>query len=131
NVLISENFDTEKTIIEGDADQLKQALLNIIINACESVESKDDKQIIIYISKNDEKLIIKISDNGIGIPPENLSKIFTPFFTTKKIGKGTGLGLAITYGIIKMHKGDIKVQSELGKGTTFIISLPLIQNYST
>ncbi len=131
NVIISENYDTDNTALEGDSDQLKQALLNIIINACEAVESKDDKQVIIHISKNDEKLVIKISDNGIGIPPENLSKIFTPFFTTKKIGKGTGLGLAITYGIIKMHKGDIKVHSELGKGTNFIISLPLIQNYST
>ncbi|MEJ5350065.1 MAG: [Fe-Fe] hydrogenase large subunit C-terminal domain-containing protein [Melioribacteraceae bacterium] len=131
NVVISEKYEAEETLIEGDSDQLKQALLNIITNACEAVESKNDKQVLINISENGNKLTIEIADNGIGIPQENLSKIFTPFFTTKKIGKGTGLGLAITYGIIKMHKGDIKVQSEVGKGTKFFISLPKIQNYST
>lgn len=131
SVVITEKYETVETLIEGDSDQLKQALLNIITNACEAVESKNDKQVLINISENDNKLTIEIADNGIGIPPENLNKIFTPFFTTKKIGKGTGLGLAITYGIIKMHKGDIKVQSEVGKGTKFFISLPKTQNYTT
>ncbi|MFH1632842.1 MAG: ATP-binding protein [Chloroflexota bacterium] len=62
---------------------------------------------------------------GEGIAPENLPKLYTPFFTTKPIGKGTGLGLAITYGIIKMHRGQINVQSPVGKGTTFTIQLPI------
>lgn len=128
HVSIKELYDLENPIIECDADQLKQALLNIVSNACEAVETKEEKIVAINANKNNGKLIIKISDTGIGIPQEHLSKIFTPFFTTKKIGKGTGLGLAITYGIIKMHKGDIKVYSELGKGTTFIISLPITQN---
>jgi signal transduction histidine kinase len=65
----------------------------------------------------------EIQDTGIGIPPENMTKLFTPFFTTKPIGKGTGLGLAIIYGIVKMHQGQISVQSEVGRGTTFVISL--------
>jgi signal transduction histidine kinase len=68
---------------------------------------------------------IKIKDTGGGIAKENLSKLFTPFFTTKALGKGTGLGLAIAYGIVKMHSGDISVESEVGKGTTFSISLPV------
>jgi signal transduction histidine kinase len=64
-----------------------------------------------------------VKDSGVGISEENMRKIFTPFFTTKPIGKGTGLGLAITYGIVKMHRGQISVESEVGQGTTFIISL--------
>jgi two-component system NtrC family sensor kinase len=68
---------------------------------------------------------ITVEDTGEGIAPENLSKLFTPFFTTKPLGKGIGLGLAITYGIVKMHRGRIQVNSEVGKGTTFTISLPV------
>jgi signal transduction histidine kinase len=68
---------------------------------------------------------IKVSDTGCGIPEENLSKLFTPFFTTKALGKGTGLGLSIVYGIIKMHRGQITVQSQIGQGTTFTVTLPV------
>jgi two-component system NtrC family sensor kinase len=67
---------------------------------------------------------IAFEDTGCGIPEANLSKIFTPFFTTKPIGRGTGLGLAIVYGIIKMHRGQIYVESEVGVGSTFTITLP-------
>jgi signal transduction histidine kinase len=67
-----------------------------------------------------------LSDTGHGIPPENRNKIFMPFFTTKKVGKGTGLGLAIAYGIIKMHRGTIEVQSKVGEGTIFTVKLPVI-----
>ncbi len=66
-----------------------------------------------------------VADNGEGIPPENLAKIFHPFFTTKPEGKGVGLGLAVSYGIIEAHGGDIEVKSKLGEGTTFTVSLPL------
>jgi signal transduction histidine kinase len=72
-----------------------------------------------------ETVTVEIRDTGIGIPHEDLGKLFTPFFTTKPIGKGTGLGLAIAYGIIKMHRGQISVRSQVGKGTTFIINLPI------
>lgn len=116
------------TIIEGDADQLKQVFINLFNNSCEAVESSEIKKVTISISKKDENLIIDLIDTGCGIPAENLNKIFTPFFTTKKIGKGTGLGLAISYGIIKMHKGDIKVKSTVGDGTDFTITLPLKHN---
>jgi signal transduction histidine kinase len=67
---------------------------------------------------------ISIADTGCGIPEEYMDKLFTPFFTTKPPGKGTGLGLSIVYGIVKMHRGQIGVQSEVGKGTTFTITLP-------
>jgi len=68
---------------------------------------------------------ISFSDTGCGIPKEHLSKLFDPFFTTKQTGKGTGLGLAISYGIIQSHSGDIKVESEVGKGSIFRIRLPI------
>ena len=67
---------------------------------------------------------VEVSDTGTGILEEHLSKIFDPFFTTKEAGTGTGLGLAVTYGIIQRHEGTIKVKSEVGKGTTFVIKLP-------
>lgn len=111
--------------IEGDHDQLKQVFLNLIMNSCESLEASPLKFVTINLEKIQEHLIVEITDSGCGIPDANLNKVFTPFFTTKKMGKGTGLGLAITYGIIKMHKGDIKVKSVEGKGTTFTIKLPL------
>jgi signal transduction histidine kinase len=80
----------------------------------------------IKISRNEQHFNVEISDTGCGIPKENMGKLFTPFFTTKKMGKGTGLGLAIVYGIIKMHKGDVRAVSEAGRGTTFIITIPVI-----
>jgi signal transduction histidine kinase len=73
-----------------------------------------------------EKVIkIEIIDTGQGIPEENVNKLFDPFFTTKDVGHGTGLGLAISYGIVKEHTGSISVESELGKGTSFLIKLPM------
>jgi nitrogen-specific signal transduction histidine kinase len=118
----------QNIIIDADSDQVKQVFLNLINNACEALESSTIKEINVTIIQNDENIIINVSDTGSGIPQENLNKIFTPFFTTKKMGKGTGLGLAITYGIIKMHKGDIKVKSTVGKGTEFSIVMPIKNN---
>jgi two-component system NtrC family sensor kinase len=71
------------------------------------------------------RLVIEIQDTGIGIPVEDMSRIFEPFFTTKEVGKGTGLGLAVCYGIITDHGGRLNVRSNIGKGTTFTIYLPI------
>jgi iron only hydrogenase large subunit-like protein/nitrogen-specific signal transduction histidine kinase len=127
---ISFNVESEadETVIPGDTDQLKQVYLNVINNACEAMEERQVKKISVRLLKDDRYFITEITDAGNGIPKENMNKLFTPFFTTKKIGKGTGLGLAISYGIIKMHKGDIRVKSTSGEGTTFIIRLPLSNN---
>jgi iron only hydrogenase large subunit-like protein/nitrogen-specific signal transduction histidine kinase len=110
--------------LDGDKDQLEQVFLNLVVNACEAMDEKPEKSLWITIYDNDNNIMVDVKDNGIGIPNENFKKIFTPFFTTKKIGKGTGLGLAITYGIIKMHKGEINFTSELNNGTTFKVKLP-------
>ena len=78
-----------------------------------------------------ESLRVAVSDTGIGIPKENLDSVFDPFFTTKELGKGTGLGLSVSYGIIQKHKGTITVDSEVGKGTSFVIRLPCARNAKT
>jgi len=102
---------------------LNQAFMNLLLNACESIEGEGQIQIN---TRCDEKNIeIEIKDSGKGITPENLNKIFDPGFTTKSRGVGTGLGLSICYQIIKDHGGKIEVRSELDKGSTFLVSLPL------
>jgi signal transduction histidine kinase/iron only hydrogenase large subunit-like protein len=115
------------SVIDGDEDQLKQVFLNIINNACEALEELEEdcrKSITVKLKWENDFLVTEINDNGPGISKENFIKVFTPFFTTKKIGKGTGLGLAITYGIVKMHQGFITFQSGQGKGTTFVVKFP-------
>jgi len=95
----------------------------MVLNAADAMEGKGILTVKTGHSTTEVK--ITISDTGCGISPENLSRIFDPFFTTKEEGKGTGLGLSTSYGIIKNHHGDIEVESEIGKGTTFIIKLPI------
>ena len=110
------------------ADQIEQVFVNILLNAVDAImESKtnsSEKQISVESSLADDQVILTFTDTGHGIDQKNLSKIFEPFFTTKKPGKGTGLGLWVSYGIVKSFRGDLKVKSQSGKGTTFIISLP-------
>lgn len=125
DVIFNINEHSDKKIVEGDVDQLKQVFLNIINNGCEALEESKTKNLTINIRNEGNYLVVDIIDTGCGIPQENMKKLFTPFFTTKKMGKGTGLGLAISYGIIKMHRGDIKVKSNPGQGSVFTIKLPL------
>ncbi len=106
--------------------KLNQVFLNILTNAIHAIKDTGTIEITSYTEKN--YVVIKFRDNGAGIKPEIKNKIFEPFFTTKKIGKGTGLGLSISYSIIKAHKGKIKVESELGKGTIFFVYLPIIHS---
>jgi two-component system NtrC family sensor kinase len=110
--------------IQADPAQLKEVFINIMTNAAEAM-AEGGSLTIVTEPTIDEMIKITFQDTGCGIPEDNLSKIFTPFFTTKPIGKGTGLGLAIVYGIIKMHRGQIYVDSEVGVGSTFTITLPI------
>ncbi|MBE2278840.1 MAG: GHKL domain-containing protein [Ignavibacteriaceae bacterium] len=114
--------------IQADKDQIEQVITNILVNAIDAVEYTEKKEIRIGAEEKEKHLYIYISDSGCGIKKEEHKKLYTPFFTTKEPGKGTGLGLAITYGIIKMHRGDIYFESEEGKGTKFTVKLPLILN---
>ena len=105
------------------AQQLNQVFLNLLVNAAQAIKEKGE--ICIRTQSDNGYVEIQISDTGEGIPPENLPKIFDPFFTTKDVGKGTGLGLHMVYSIVKRHNGTIDVQSEVGKGTTFTVRLPM------
>ncbi len=109
-----------KTQVFADSTQLSQVFLNLLINASQAIPEKGT--VTLATSEDTDNVHIKISDTGPGIAPEILPKIFDPFFSTKKTG--SGLGLSVSYNIIKSHKGQIKAESTLGKGTTFTISLP-------
>jgi signal transduction histidine kinase len=120
---IQKEYTATPNSILGNEGKLHQAILNILANACQAIDEKGN---IAIVTKNESgNLIIKIADTGSGISEENKTKIMDPFFTTKPMGKGTGLGLSITYNIIQEHNGVIEYQSQLGKGTTVIISLPV------
>ena len=110
--------------IQADPAQFMQVSINLLNNAAEAMPQGGTITMRTRLV-NGHAVEIAISDTGCGIPEENLGKLFTPFFTTKPVGKGTGLGLSIVYGIIKMHRGQIAVTSQVDKGTTFTISLPL------
>ena len=118
------NYDPEPVITYGDANQLQQVFLNMILNAIDATAGGEKIEITTIRVDNFVQIIIE--DTGCGIAPENLDKIFEPFFSTKSPGKGTGLGLSICYGIIEEHKGKILASSNgIGKGTKFTISLPM------
>jgi two-component system, NtrC family, sensor kinase len=105
--------------------QLKQVFMNLLVNAAHAIERRGT--ITIHTERERDNVLISFADTGKGIEPAYLKRIFEPFFTTKTIGVGTGLGLSVSYGIIQKHGGTIEVASEVGKGTTFTIRLPIVQ----
>lgn len=109
--------------IRAVSDQIKQVVLNLLNNAEQAIE--DGVGVIkINTARLDAGIKVRIQDNGCGIPPENMKRVLEPFFSTKAV-KGTGLGLAVSYGIIKHHGGEIEVESQLGNGSSFTITLSL------
>ncbi len=113
---------TSKKVISGSRDKLRQALINIIINAHQAVSDQEKPKIKVVCIDGDKKVIVKISDNGVGIEEARLKKIFEPFHTTK--AKGTGLGLAVTHKILEAHNAQIFVESQKGVGTGFTLEFP-------
>jgi PAS domain S-box-containing protein len=124
NVHIVKKLDPFLPFIRGNASQLKQVLINIIVNAAEAMHGNGTLTITSYLSEDRKSVFLEFTDTGEGIAEENLTRIFDPFFTTKAIGKGTGLGLSTSYGIVESHGGKIRVRSKVGEGTTFTIELP-------
>ncbi len=125
NIVIHKELAANLPAIYADGTQLKQVFLNIILNAAEAMNGSGDLFIRSQFDDANRQIVIAIRDTGPGIDSEVLNKIFDPFFTTKE--KGTGLGLAISYGIIERHHGRIDVETEPGKGSTFIIRLPMLE----
>lgn len=126
NIDVVTQFGADLPPIMADTSQLQQVLLNIIINA-EYFMLKNHNQGTLSIStqRNGDRVKATLTDDGPGISKENLDRIFNPFFTTKEVGQGTGLGLSICHGIIGEHGGRIYAESESGKGTTFVVELPV------
>lgn len=111
--------------VECLSSQINQVFINLLVNAAHAIEERGT--ITIRSGRQDEEVWLEIADSGKGIDPVHLKKIFDPFFTTKPVGKGTGLGLSLSYGILQKHHGRIEVSSEVGKGTTFRVWLPIRQ----
>ena len=127
-IVIKQEIATDAPAIRADPGQLQQVILNLCNNAVDAIVAKHGsaggEMRIGVRPSGDGRAEITVTDDGSGISPENLARMFTPFFTTKPVGKGTGLGLAVCYGIINKMGGTIRVSSTLGKGTTFTIHLP-------
>jgi signal transduction histidine kinase len=114
--------DMAETLL--DKNQIEQVFINLLLNALQAVDDRGLVTVQSSVNKVERKVQIEITDNGCGIPEENVGKIFEPFFSTKK--NGTGLGLAVSYGIVRNHKGDIQILSEPGRGTRFIVEFPML-----
>jgi PAS domain S-box-containing protein len=120
---IVRDYDPEAPLIFGNSGQLQQVFTNLLLNARDAIPIGGSIKIA-TIPSEDHSLIVEVSDTGLGIAPENVAKIYDPFYTTKGVGRGTGLGLAVSYGIVQEHSGHISVESTPGHGTTFRITLP-------
>jgi len=124
NIEIEKDFVGNLPLISVDPSQIQQVFMNMIINAAEAMEGNGRLTLETRFDPVDKTVDVIFTDTGHGIREEDMPQLFDPFFTTKEVGHGTGLGLAISYGIVRKHRGTITVESEIGKGTTFIISLP-------
>ena len=137
---IQQDIQPDCGMVMADSTQIHQVAMNIITNAYHSLEGSGGRISVTLreselMSAESEKIdlrpgqfaVLSISDTGHGIPTELMDKIFEPYFTTKEKGKGTGLGLAVAYGIIREHRGNIRIDTEIGKGTTFTVYLPLME----
>ena len=123
-IAVEENLPKDLPQIEGDRNQIQQCLMNLVFNAVEAMPGGGRLTLTTAVDKRARRVRVAVRDTGCGIPPENLSAIFEPFFSTKSKDKGVGLGLSVVYGIIHEHRGTIYVDSTVGKGSTFFLTFP-------
>jgi two-component system, NtrC family, sensor kinase len=110
--------------VRGHAGQINQVFMNLLTNAAQALSGRDNATITIETTGDASNVVVKIRDNGPGIPPDVLPRIWDPFFTTKDVGEGTGLGLSIVYELVERHGGSIECETKVGDGTTFTVRLP-------
>ena len=125
NIDLDARLSRRPLILAGDINQMQQCFLNLIFNALEAMPQGGRLRVVSKLDTATKHARVEIRDRGCGIPNENLRRIFDPFFTTREEGEGTGLGLSIVYGVVKNHKGNIEVKSQVGKGSTFILTFPI------
>jgi signal transduction histidine kinase len=132
-ITVSVDVPEELPSLAMSSDHLRQVLMNLLRNAEQAIDEDGQIQVrarLVQRTNGEDAVIIEIVDNGSGIPPEILPRIFEPFFTTKRSREGMGLGLAVTYGLVTASGGKITVNSQLGKGTTFIVEIPVCRDTS-
>jgi two-component system NtrC family sensor kinase len=125
NIYLVDALAADLPLVNGDKNQLQQVFLNLSLNACEAMPGGGT--LMLSTSSAGDKVLVEVTDTGCGIKREQWDQIFQPFFTTKPVGKGTGLGLSVSYGIVQQHDGTLEVKSEVGKGSTFTITLPAVK----
>ena len=125
NITIKKQFSGNLPPVVADSAQLQQVFMNIVLNGAEAMDGNGKFTIKTSLGGDKKNIHIEFADTGHGIKEEDKKRLFEPFFTTKEVGKGTGLGLAISYSIIQKHEGTIKVKSEVGKGSTFTVIIPI------
>jgi anti-sigma regulatory factor (Ser/Thr protein kinase) len=120
---LAREYATDLPRVHGNAGQLQQVFTNLLLNARDAIPD-GGRVTLRTLAEDHDSATVEVEDTGIGIAPENVARIYDPFFTTKGVGRGTGLGLAVSYGIVQEHSGHISVESAPGRGTTFRITLP-------
>ena len=123
-ITVNQDYDPNIKKITFDQQQIKQVFMNLLLNSIQAMPNGGKLSITTQLNEEEKSVSISIKDTGCGIPKDKLDKIFEPFYTTKERGKGTGLGLSVSYGIIQLHNGSINLETKLGEGTLFSISLP-------
>jgi signal transduction histidine kinase len=126
-VMIRRELAPKPPVVDGIEYKLQQVLLNLFLNARDAMPRGGWLAVSTRIADN--QVIVEVADTGSGIPSEQLSRIYDPFFTTKSIGQGTGLGLSIAYGIVREHDGSMQVESAVGQGTRFTLRLPVSESF--
>lgn len=127
-VRVERRYGPDILIVRGVSEQLVQVFVNLLTNACQAAPPTGGRVVLttsVRVSERDRRAVVSVSDNGAGIAPEHLPQVFVPFFTTKRESHGTGLGLSIVKSIIESHDGEIRVDSEVGRGARFVVELPV------
>ncbi len=124
-VRLEKRYSPAAPHVHANEGQLHQVFINLVTNACHAV-GESGGSVVIETLLDEESVYVRVRDDGTGIPPDRLSKIFEPFYSTKDEGKGTGLGLSIVRNIVNQHGGEVRVESNAGGGTTFEVVLPRV-----
>jgi len=128
NITLTTDLYPAPLVLEGDINQLQQCFLNLIFNASEAMPEGGHLTVKSWMDREPQTACVEIRDTGYGIPEKIQGNLFDPFFTTKDVGQGTGLGLSIVHGVVKTHKGTVKIDSREGEGAAFILSFPVISS---
>jgi signal transduction histidine kinase len=124
NIKLVREMEDDLPPILANNVQMEQVFINLFQNALDALQENGGGRVVLSMQRRGNDIVIRFADDGPGIPAECEEKIFEPFFTTKEVGKGTGLGLSIIYGIIKEHRGSIRLETGTGPGAVFVFTLP-------